>query len=35
MRIRTSEKADGEVAGADLGQEGGGHLGVTEVPPFS
>lgn len=35
MRIRTSETADGEVAGADLGQEGGGHLGVTEVPPFS
>jgi len=25
-RINTSERADGEIAGADLGEEGGGHL---------
>ena len=26
-RINTSETADGQIAGADLGEEGGGQLG--------
>lgn len=34
-RINTPETADGEIAGADLGQEGGGQLEVTDIPPFS
>lgn len=34
-RINTSEPADGEIAGADLGEEGGGQLGVTDAPPSS
>lgn len=29
-KTNTSEADDGEIAGADLGQEGGGQLGVTD-----
>lgn len=35
MSKNASETADGGTAGADLGQEDGGQLGVTDVPPLS